>query len=166
MAQSLNNLGVLLGTEGKFAEAEPLHTRALEIRRRHFGSRHMVVAQSLENLAAACQGLEKYEQAEKLLRESVAIWEENMGAEHPSTAQACYDLGALLFTAGKYEQAEEVLQRARRILVKVFDMNDRNLAAVYNALAVVYEKLGREQEARAYTARFMKAYQQKDGADA
>ena len=83
-----------------------------------------------------------------------------MGKDHPSTAQAYYDLGAFLFTRDKYKEAEQALQCARKILINVFGRESYNLIAVYNALSVVYEKLGQEQEAKAYSAQFMKLYKQ------
>ena len=53
VAMSLNNLAMLLHTEGKYAEAEPLHRRALAMREKALGPEHPDVAQSLNNLANA-----------------------------------------------------------------------------------------------------------------
>ncbi len=52
MAQSLNNLAELYRTQGQYAQAEPLHKRALAIREKALGPEHPQVAQSLENYAA------------------------------------------------------------------------------------------------------------------
>ncbi len=51
LTTSLNNLAVLYKTQGKYAEAEQLYKRSLEIREKALGPKHSDVAQSLNNLA-------------------------------------------------------------------------------------------------------------------
>ena len=48
----LNNLAALYDSQGKYAEAEPLHKRSLAIREKVLGKEHPDVALSLNNLAA------------------------------------------------------------------------------------------------------------------
>ena len=48
---SLNNLAELYRAQGKYADAEPLHKRALSIRENHLGPEHRDAAESLSNLA-------------------------------------------------------------------------------------------------------------------
>ncbi len=43
------NLALLYSAQGKYAEAEPLHERALAIREKALGPEHPNVAKSLEN---------------------------------------------------------------------------------------------------------------------
>ncbi len=52
LAKSVNNLAALYHTQGKYAEAEPLHQRSLAIREKALGPEHPNVATSLNNLAA------------------------------------------------------------------------------------------------------------------
>ncbi len=49
---SLTNLAILYQTQGRYAEAEPLHRRALAIREKALGPDHPDVAASLNNLAS------------------------------------------------------------------------------------------------------------------
>ncbi|MCZ6847497.1 MAG: tetratricopeptide repeat protein, partial [Alphaproteobacteria bacterium] len=49
---SLNNLAGLYGAQGKYAEAEPLHKRALAIYEKALGPEHPDVARVLKNYAA------------------------------------------------------------------------------------------------------------------
>ena len=51
MANSLNNLAGLYQAMGRYAEAEPLYRRSLEIREKQLGADHPDVATSLNNLA-------------------------------------------------------------------------------------------------------------------
>src|SRR5258705_402071 len=50
VARSLNNLGALYKSEGKYAAAEPLYKDALAMRQRLFKDDHPEVAQCLNNL--------------------------------------------------------------------------------------------------------------------
>ncbi len=50
-ATDLNNLALLYYDQGKYAQAEPLHRRALAIRETALGPEHPQVATSLENYA-------------------------------------------------------------------------------------------------------------------
>src|SRR5262245_60962965 len=51
LATSLNNLGFLYQSQGKYAAAEPLSQEALEMLRRLFNGDHRDVATSLDSLA-------------------------------------------------------------------------------------------------------------------
>ncbi len=51
LATSLNNLALLYGARGRYAEAEPLYQRALAISEKALGPEHPHVAASLNNLA-------------------------------------------------------------------------------------------------------------------
>jgi tetratricopeptide (TPR) repeat protein len=65
-ASSLNNLAVLYKSQGKYAEAEPLYERALEIRERVLGAEHPDTTTSLNNLAVLYKSQGKYREAEPL----------------------------------------------------------------------------------------------------
>ena len=52
MATALHNLAKLYAARNKYAEAEPLHRRAVAIREKVFGPEHQDVARSLNNLAS------------------------------------------------------------------------------------------------------------------
>ena len=51
LALSLNDLAFLYGTQGRYADAEPLYKRSLVIREKALGPEHPDVALSLNNLA-------------------------------------------------------------------------------------------------------------------
>jgi len=51
VAVSLNNLAGLYWATGRYAEAEPLYVRALQIAEKDLGKDHLEVARSLNNLA-------------------------------------------------------------------------------------------------------------------
>ncbi len=64
MAQSLNNLAALYKAQSHYAEAEPLHKRALAIMEKALGPEHPDVASSLENYAALLRETARVDEAE------------------------------------------------------------------------------------------------------
>ena len=80
---------------GKYAEAEPLYRRSLEISEAALGSDHRDVAGSLNNLAVLYDSQGKYAEAEPLYRRSLTIREEALGPDHPDVASVLSNLGPL-----------------------------------------------------------------------
>ncbi len=65
-AARLNHEAILNHCQGKYAEAELLYKRSLEIRVKSLGTNHRDVAQSLNNLAALYRTQGKYTKSEPL----------------------------------------------------------------------------------------------------
>ncbi len=63
VATCLNNLAALYKTQGRYAEAEPLHRRSLAIDEKVFGPEHPSVATDLNNLAALYDDQSRYSEA-------------------------------------------------------------------------------------------------------
>ena len=112
---SLNNLAFLYRNQGKYAEAEPLHQRALAIREKVLGPEHPEVATSLNNLAMLYRAQGKDAEAEPLLQRSLAIREKALGAEHPDVAQSLENYAVLLRKMDRNAEAEKLEERARVI---------------------------------------------------
>jgi Tfp pilus assembly protein PilF len=66
VACALNGLALLYTEQGKYAQAEPLYQRALQIREQQVGPDHPHVASALNNLALLSYKQRKYAQAEPL----------------------------------------------------------------------------------------------------
>lgn len=97
------NLGL-----GRYDEAEPLLTRALDLRRRLFGSNSPEVAESLEHLAVVQQKRSPLERAESSLREALAI-RRRQGDGDLAVARTLDQLGDLLVQKGaRPEDASEI----------------------------------------------------------
>ena len=112
LATSLNNLAELYRAQGRYAEAEPLHQRALAIREKALGPEHPAVGVSLSNLAALYSGQGKYADAEPLYKRSLAILEKALGSEHPRVATSLNNLALLYGAQGRYGEAEPLYKRA------------------------------------------------------
>jgi tetratricopeptide (TPR) repeat protein len=116
----MNNLAGLYQLEGKYTQAEPILTKALEVRRRVLGEKDSDTAESMNALALLyrCQG--RFAQAEPLLAEAVDVRRRVLGDDHPDTLSSLSDLAALYRKEGKYPAAEAlfttVLEARRRVL--------------------------------------------------
>jgi len=107
-----------LNARARYAEAEPLLKRALEIREKALGPGHPDVAQSRNNLASLYHSQGKYAEAEPLFKRSLAIREKTLGPEHPSVATLLENYAVLLRKTNRETQAEELEARARAIRAK------------------------------------------------
>ena len=84
--QIYNNLAQLLTDEGKYAEADPLWRRAIEIDEGLFGKDDPDVAIRYNNLAPPLSASRQVCQATAFYREAIEIDEEALGGDHPTVA--------------------------------------------------------------------------------
>jgi tetratricopeptide (TPR) repeat protein len=117
-AATLNARGNELYQAGKYAEAEPLYKRALEIREKALGPDHPDVAQSLNGLAELYRAQGRYAEAEPLFKRALAIFEKALGPDHPDVAQSLNGLAELYRAQGRSAEAEPFFKRALAIFEK------------------------------------------------
>jgi Flp pilus assembly protein TadD len=66
---SLNNLALVLESQGNYEEAERMHREALGLRRKVLGDEHPSTLTSMNNLASVLESQGNYEEAERIHRE-------------------------------------------------------------------------------------------------
>ena len=71
---------------GRYGEAEPLYSQALEIRKGSLGDRHPDTVTSLNNLAMLYYAMNRFPEAAAMMAGVVDIFEEILGPDHPNTA--------------------------------------------------------------------------------
>ncbi len=147
VAQSLNNLGVLLGQKGEFAAAEPLLREALDMRLRLHGERHQWVAESLNNLGRLFHDKGDFPTAERLYRRAIAIQQEVSGQESLELADQEINLAMLLSQEGDFDAAEALFRRVLEIRRRWLDAGHPLIANSLNDLAVNLGIQGRNDEA-------------------
>jgi tetratricopeptide (TPR) repeat protein len=118
VARSVNDLATFYQLQGKYAEAEPLHKRALKIWEKALGKDYPGVATDLNNLALVYQAQGRYSEAEPLYRRALAIDEKALGKDHPHVATSLNNLAVLYENQGRYTEAESLYKRSLEIVEK------------------------------------------------
>jgi CHAT domain-containing protein/Tfp pilus assembly protein PilF len=147
VAQSLNNLALLYGNQGRHAEAEPLHKRSLAIYEKALGPDHPNVATILNNLAVLYEQQGRYADAEPLHKRSLAIREKALGPNHPDVATSLNNLAEVYRGQGRYADAVPLYRRSLSIWENALGRDHPTVAKSLNNLAVLYDNQGRHAEA-------------------
>jgi tetratricopeptide (TPR) repeat protein len=104
----MNQLSNLYWRKGKYADAEPLLLRALEGRRRLFGSLHPSTIASLFAVGRFRLDQQRYVEAESLVREALNDYEKLAPDAWPRF-HAQYVLGVSLTAQHRYSDAEPLV---------------------------------------------------------
>ncbi len=133
-------LAALIHAQGRYAEAEPLHRRALAIKESALlvGPKHPDVATSLNNLALLYEAQGRYGEAEAFYERALGIWEQALGPEHPKVAGSLNNLADLYRIQGRYAEAEPLHRRALAIKEKVLGPDHPEVAQSLSDLAELY----------------------------
>ncbi len=153
LATSLDELAQIYYAKGRYAEAEPLVARSLDIRERQLGADHPDVAQSLNNLAELYRLQGRYSEAEPLYARSLNIMERQLGTDHPYVAQSLNNLAELYRFQGRYSEAEPLYARSLNIMERQLGADYPYVATNLNNLALLYYSQGRYSEAEPLYAR-------------
>ncbi len=123
VAESLDQLALLLRKRGDYAAAEPLFRQALAMKRRTEGPDHPSIAETMSNLGFLLRNTDRGREAEALLREALAMRLRLFGPEHHQVAEGLHELGATLWRNGDLAGAQDLLRRAldldRRLLGEI-----------------------------------------------
>jgi eukaryotic-like serine/threonine-protein kinase len=112
LAQTLNDLGVLLTDKGDYDAAGRALEQSLNMRRKLLGSEHADVAVTLVELGRVYQDQGFNQRADPLLRESLAIRTKVLGEGHPETAVSLNAVGSVLRLNGDLTGAESLLRQS------------------------------------------------------
>jgi tetratricopeptide (TPR) repeat protein len=115
LATSLNNLASLEHAQRKYANAESLYRRSLDLSEKIFGPESPKLAGVLNNLGNLLQEQARYSEAGPLLQRALGIREKALGSEDPDVGVILTSLGVVRREEGKYSEAELLLQRALAI---------------------------------------------------
>ena len=146
-ARLLSLAGVYLKERARFAEAEPLYLRSVEISEKAFGPEHKNVAGALNNLALFYDSLGRGAEAKPLYERGLAIYEKTLGPEDDRVAITLNNLAMLYSSMSKYTEAELLYQRSLEIYEKTLEPDDPQIASVLSNLAELYDALERYTQA-------------------
>jgi len=110
-ATSLVNVGSVLVSQERYAEAEPLFQRALEIREKAFGHDNVSTAGAETNLAWLYSEEGKISDAAPLYAHTLAVYEKLYGSEHRFITGALENVAFIRFAEGKTDECDQLLGR-------------------------------------------------------
>jgi tetratricopeptide (TPR) repeat protein len=138
--------GLALLDAGKYAEAEPLLRRALELSQPK-GTDDPATLALMNNLATLLENMGRYPEAEALYRQTLAGRERVFGVDHPETVGSMNNLAGLLTMLGRHGEAEALLSRAVASSEKLLGQPQESILLSAFNLAQLYQGLGRFSEA-------------------
>src|SRR5271165_960616 len=164
-ARLMNQLGLLLKTKARHAEAEPLYRRALAIFEKSFGRDHPDVAGGLNNLALLLTATNRHAEAEPLYRRALTIDEKSFGPDHPRVATGLNNLALLLEATNRHAEAEPLYRRALAIYEKSLGPDHPDVATGLNNLALLLTATNRHAEAEPLSRRSLAIDEKSFGPD-
>jgi serine/threonine protein kinase/tetratricopeptide (TPR) repeat protein len=143
-AELRSTLGGVYHDLGELEKASTMHSEALAIRQKLFGSDSLLFADSLLNLSRVRyqQAIENHapvllDEAESFARDALEIRVKLLGREHLAVTDALYALGCAVNEHGRPRlvEAESIYREALAIRRKLLGDEDTKVASVLTALA-------------------------------
>ena len=141
-----HNLGVLLRTEKRSADAEAMLRRALASRLQISGTENPSTAQTMNQLAYALHDEGKLAEAEQYARTSLATSRRLLGDEHPDIAVGLNHLATLLQDQGKLDEAESMFRQAVAVAEHAWGADHTDTARIETNLGDLLARRGKLQE--------------------
>jgi len=145
-ATKLNARVVSLYREGKYAEAEPLAKRAIELREKELGPEDKQVSVSLMNLGLIYKVQQKYEAAEPPLRRALKNEEKRLGGDHLELYDLLVHLGWTCHGLGRTRDTESLFKRAIAVREKALGADRVEVADSLRHLAAFHQKIGKPKD--------------------
>ena len=115
---------------GRFAEADALFRRSIDIRERTYGKTHHNLATALDNLGVPFLRQGKQAGAQELFRRAISIRENYLGPNHELVAVSEIHLAQAMRDSGRKTEARRHFRRAAAILGKLPGSPNPELARV------------------------------------
>jgi tetratricopeptide (TPR) repeat protein len=154
---ALNSLGTSYLGQRRFAEAEGVFHRTLDLIQKQYGENSDEIGGLINNLAVAINSVaeiqddkKRKDEAEAMYQRSLAIAEKRYGVSHPSVATTLYNISLTLISHTKLKEAESMLRRAVQIYDEKLPKGDAMSIAARMQMVSVIQMLGRVTEAEKY----------------
>ncbi len=142
-AQTMHAQAETLYGQGKYALAQPLYEKALEIRRRLLTDDHPDTAQSYHDLASDLHAQGNFARARPLCEKSLEIRRRLLTDDHPDTAQSYNSVAFNLESRGKYALAQPLYEKALEILRRLLTDDHPATARSYANVATNLQTQGK-----------------------
>jgi eukaryotic-like serine/threonine-protein kinase len=148
-AELRNLIGTLYQRIGNYDQAEQMHSAALAIRRKLFGSTSAEVAASLNDLGVELMAARKLSEAETAVGEALAIRRKLFGNGNGDTATSLNDLSAVYRETGRLKEAEAMAREALGIRRKLFGAEHLEVVDSLRNLCIILGDEGKWAESEA-----------------
>jgi tetratricopeptide (TPR) repeat protein len=150
LAETLNDMGLLLDERGDLDESEKFYRESLAMYQRLLGDKHPYVATALENVALILQDKGDLAGAETLYLQSLHMRAELVGEKHPDYAITLFDVALLQYDQGKTQDAFANLRQVLAIYRNVSSSDQPETARVLNTMGFWLTMAGNHDEAGRY----------------
>jgi tetratricopeptide (TPR) repeat protein len=134
-ANTMNEQARNRNDKGRYAEAQPLFEKALDIRRRLLTDNHPDTATSYDSVAYNLRAQGKFAAAQPLFENALEIRRRLLTDDHPDTAASYNSLAGNLSYQGKYAAAQPLFEKALEINRRLLTDDHPHTALSYNNLA-------------------------------
>ncbi|MET0557003.1 MAG: serine/threonine-protein kinase [Vicinamibacteria bacterium] len=141
-ARTRGELGIVLRTKARFAEAEALHRQALAGTTAVLGPDHAEVGRAWQNLGNTLRSANRPAAAEAALREALAIREAAFGRDHVELGSLLTSLASIAMEHGRLEEARTTARRALAIQEKAYGSHHPFVGTTLTVLATIEFDLG------------------------
>ncbi|ENH99077.1 hypothetical protein COCC4DRAFT_28753 [Bipolaris maydis ATCC 48331] len=129
---SMNNLALVLNSQGKCKEAKAINQQTLARYEKVLGTEHPSTLTSMNNLAGVLSSQKKYKEAEEMNWQTLVLREKALGPKHPDTLTSMGNLAWVLSSQNKYKEAEVINRQTLALREKVLGPEHLDtLASVY-----------------------------------
>jgi tetratricopeptide (TPR) repeat protein len=161
----LTRAGIYLRRQGRYADALPLHQRALKIEADALGPDHPNVATDNNDIGWALSGLGRAAEALPYHERALRIREAALGPDHSDVAADLNYVGQALLALGRAAEALPLQQRALRIREAALGPDHPYVAAAQGYVGQALSALGRPAEALPYYERALRIREAAFGPD-
>jgi tetratricopeptide (TPR) repeat protein len=133
--------------QGRYAAAEPILVRTLDLQRRVLGNAHPDAQLAKNVLGELYLRQARYDEAEPIMLDAVKTQTSIFGDSHPYTFESVMILGRLLDATGRHEEARALLEPGFEEMRSFLGRRDPNVQLATVGLAEAYAHLGRRDEA-------------------
>jgi esterase/lipase superfamily enzyme/Tfp pilus assembly protein PilF len=141
-AIALNSLGLVYQGLGRYAEAEAVLRRSLDIAAKALGPENYAATLTKKNLSLVYRSQGRLSEAELLLRSVAASTEITLGPEHPDVASTLTDLAGVVQQQQRLSEAETIYRRAIAISEKSLGPDNPSTIESKQQLAQLYTRTG------------------------
>ncbi len=141
-ALPLDNLGQVLRTMGRAAEALPNHLRAAELVRRSWGEEHPQYGTALNSLGTTLVALDRQDEALARFERAAVVYTAALGPDHPFVAWPLRNQAEALLALGRPGPALPLFERALAIRRAAYGEAHPETAQSLTDLGLGYAALG------------------------